>query len=308
MAERVIRRALLLEHDVAAPETGLAVAALKEVADDLGLGIDEVRRVLLEELELGDRPRLRVTDRLVGPSMVRSRRVAHGSPEAVERALFGWMLQHEGLQARRRDAGQTLWEGGDRQSRLSRGVLRTLPRVISRTRTVADDRELVEIEGDLSHLRRGRMGLAMVAVGFGAFVGVMIAALTTWVGDGAEFLAAFLPVAGLGLGLIAGGSGREAARIEDAVARAVDAACHPELTELNRRIEVEESSRSADDEGRRPETWAASRRSRNHRGRSRPVAMAERRDEERGDDRRRSRSYGERVSGLLEELVEDSLG
>ncbi len=279
---------------------------MEEVAAELGVRSDLVRRSVVEELAMGLRPESRVTDRLLGPSIARSRRIAAGSPAEVDRALYSWMLQHEGLQARRRDGGVSTWEGGDRQSRLSRGVLRTLPRVVTRTRTVGEDRQLVEIEGDLSHLRRARLVAALAVLALSIFAGLVVAAAATFTIDALEFVVGFLPVAAVGLGTVAAGSVQEVRRVGDAVLRAVDATCHPELTELNRRMEVEDRTRTADEEGRRPESRAGSKRGRGHRrrSRSRPV---DRRQDERGDDRRSSRSFGERVSGLLEELVEDAL-
>ncbi|MCP5028778.1 MAG: hypothetical protein GY929_21095 [Actinomycetia bacterium] len=306
MAERVLRRALLLEHDASAPENGLAEAALEEVAAELGVRADLVRRALIEELEMGERRESRLADRLVGPEMCRSRRIAQGSPTDVDRALYAWMLRHEGLRARRRHGGVTIWEGGDRQSRLSRGILRTLPRVVTRTRTVADGRQLVEVEGDLSHLRRGRLVAAVAVVVLSLVSGLVVAAASVLVADAIEFTAGFVSVAVLGLGAISSGSAREGQGVADAVLRAVDATCHPELTELNRRMEVEDRSRTADEEGRRPESRASSKRGRGHRRRSRSHPI-DRREDERGDDRRNSRSFGERVSGLLEELVEETL-
>ncbi len=306
MAERVLRRALLLEHDSAAPDHGLADTALEEVAVELGVEADQVRGVLVDELELGARYQPRIADRLLGPALTRSRRIASGSAADVDRTVYCWMLKHEGLQARRREGTVVIWEGGDDQSRLSRGVLRTLPRVVTRTRAVADDRQLIEIEGDLCHLRRRRMVAAVAVVVLALVTGLLIATASTWGIDALEFLTGFGPMVAVGFGAISTGAVQETERVGDAVLRAVDASCHPELTELNRRMEVEGRTRTSDEAGRRPESRGSSQRRPGHRRmwRYHPI---DRRIDERGDDRRQSRSFGERVSGLLDELVEEAL-
>ncbi len=134
-AERVLRRAVHLDGDVARYDERVAVQALLDAADELGIDRSEVQRAIVEE-EVGLLDDLhRRSDVLLGPERFVVARVVDGTVDDVEGRVDQWMrrgrvLRRSRVQPRSGPSGATAGRadrGGAARSARSGGARRSGP-------------------------------------------------------------------------------------------------------------------------------------------------------------------------------------
>lgn len=256
--ERILRRAIELqsEKDTRIDRTGLDRAALRRVADEIGIDPDHLEAALTEELLRiqADDPTL--IDRLLAPTSVVTRDAVAGDAAAVRTSLDRWLGYHAGLRKRAATPGSALWEA-DRslvtsarvKLRAAQGgaTLRSTAGVRDSVQPVEDRRSIVTLEADTSNVRRLAVGLLAGSAGLALAAGV-----TTGVAFGLpEGLAAGTVSFGLLGGGVLLGVRMWIDNVRRALARAIDAAGHPELVD-----DVDPVSRSV---GRILDYWRSAR-------------------------------------------------
>lgn len=174
LAERVLGRAIELDHEQA---TSAAAAAdsidyemLKEIALEVGISEDALRRALLEEIDTDKDHAPRPIERVTVPDSVRGGLIVPGTAEEIGRRLRDYLERIEGLSETGSSGDQSVWT---RKARNPRGAVtaRTVPQ--SRP-----DRQLVEIDITTRSARktawRWVIGLLILAVLFNGPIGGFI--------------------------------------------------------------------------------------------------------------------------------------
>ncbi|MFI5235431.1 MAG: hypothetical protein ACHQXA_06955 [Gemmatimonadales bacterium] len=206
--ERIIRRAAELqtgEHEIGEE---LSRDDVLKLGRDVGIPTRYLEQAMVEE-------RVRVPtaalegfwNELAGPATTQAMRVIRGDPAKVQRALTGWMDEHELLSVAREQPGRLLWEPvGGFQAAVRRSVAAVggtaRPFMLARTKRVTA--EITALEAGYCHVtlvadtrkaRSGFIGGAAVLAGFGLLASVVLGVLHAW------FPIAMIP---LPLGLAAG--------------------------------------------------------------------------------------------------------
>jgi len=191
--ERVLARAAELQAASTDPAEALSEAQLLEIAREVGLSPDHVRRAIAEE-------RARVTlphetglaARIAGPARAAASRVVMGRPAEVLAALGRALENDEAFQVCRRLPERVVFEPRrDLVGSLRRGLgmggrpaLRAASEITVSVYEVDDSRVFVQIEADVSQSRRQRLAAGTatavasvlaggVVLGLGAVAGVM---------------------------------------------------------------------------------------------------------------------------------------
>lgn len=176
LAERVLGRAIELDAEAraaaeAAAET-IDYETLKDVALEVGITEDALKRALLEELDTDKDHNARPLERLTVPDAIRGGLLVPGGAEEVAERL------RSHLDAQRQSSGS---------SRARRSIWAAAPRPSISTRTVpqgSGDRQLVEIDATTAPTRKSawRWILAIVILGalFGSPIGGLVI-LGIWV-------------------------------------------------------------------------------------------------------------------------------
>ena len=184
--ERVLARAAELHAAAAsAPADGLTEAEVLEVAREVGLAPDAVRRALVEERLRAALPAPGAAEqglaaRLAGPGLAAAARVVPGTPAAVLDTLGRWLEGDECMRPMRRLADRASWEPRrdlvGNVVRATRGgsvaaALRTAQAVGAAALAVEEGRVLVRLEADVSAGRRQRLTVGAVTAASGAAAG-----------------------------------------------------------------------------------------------------------------------------------------
>lgn len=160
LAERVLGRAIELDHEAraeaeAAAET-IDFAALKEVAFEVGISEDALKRALLEELDTDIDHNARPIERATVPDTVRGGLIVHGTADDVQRRLS------EKLE----DVATVI-----RRGRPAQVAARTVPQA-------RGNRQLVEVEAATAEARKRAwqwvIGMVIVGALFGNAIGGLI--------------------------------------------------------------------------------------------------------------------------------------
>jgi hypothetical protein len=243
LAERVIARAIELQHEVDHGPDRISRATLERIADELGLDRAVLSRALLEELDialdgpLGRRQRWLAPDRLTGG------RVVAGSPEQVAAGVQAWMTRQEGLRPRSRRRAGIRWEkSSDWRTNVRRtlkvargtGALRNLPSVEHRQTSVGSAEQLVEIDADTSVISRAALGVGAGLGALGVGVGVAVAAGIDGGPDLVQFLAGWLPLVAAGAASAVALARRWLGWVRRGMERALDGIANPEFATRRR--------------------------------------------------------------------------
>ncbi len=242
LAENVIRRAIELHHDQEFEGGTIDVATVEQIAGELGIGPEMIRRALLDELQTERHDDDGLLDRLLGPDRVTGGLVTKSASEDLDRQVEEWMRRHEGMRPRAKNRRAVRWErdpgiGSALRRGFKRaqgtGALRTWPQVTTRQTEVGHDEQLIEIEADTSKVKAESAGVG-AATAFGAVaIGAAVAAAGTFAPDVVEFLTGFLPALG-GAILAAGAYARSRiSRTKDGINRALDGIVHPHVVRRN---------------------------------------------------------------------------
>lgn len=239
LAERVLRRAIELHHDQIHGPDRISREQLDQIATELGIEPEYVQMALIDELEAHtDAPSRSLRERILAPDRISAGRIMESDRAETEKAIIRWLRGVEGFRPRARTGSGYVWERDDHWSTKLRiglqsqpGRLRGLKTVTHRHTDLGDGRQLVELDADARIVSNTGAGLI---AGFGALSiagGVAAAAGVAGGNDVAQFLAAMVPTASVGLaaGLITAKSW--AASIRGGINRALDGISSPELYE-----------------------------------------------------------------------------
>lgn len=256
LAENVIRRAIELHQDKQFEGGTIDVATIEQIAGELGISSETIRRAILDELQTERHEEDGLVDRLLGPDRVTGGLVIRARSDDLDLQVEEWMRRHEGMRPRSKNRRAVRWErdpgiGSALRRGLKRtqgtGALRSWPQVITRQTEVGHDEHLIEIEANTSKVKAESAGVgAATAVGAVA-VGAAVAALGTFAPDAVEFLAGFIPA--LGGAIVAAGAYARTRikRTKDGINRALDGIVNPQIVRRN------EDRR---ERGRRRPSWA----------------------------------------------------
>jgi hypothetical protein len=190
LAERVLGRAIELDSaakaEAAAAADTIDYDMLRDVALEVGISEDSLKKALLEELDTDKDHQARPLERATVPDTVRGGVIVEGLAEEVAHRLGAHLERVEGLEERRRQGTTSEWA--------PRGPQRAWP---AQTWTVTqgrNDRQLVEIDlttgGARKTLWRWIMALVVISfifstplgglIGLGIFV-AGVAAVVGWI-------------------------------------------------------------------------------------------------------------------------------
>lgn len=189
LAERVLGRAIELDHQAtteaeAATET-MDYDTLREIALEVGISEESLKRALLEELNTEKDHNAGPVERLTAPDAVRGGLIVDGRADEVADRLRSHLSEVEGFQELRHAGPFTAWEAGGRRRQSAQTWTVTQAR---------NDRQLVEVDIETARARRRgwRWIIAIVILSmlfgnaFGALVmlGIWIAgvvAVVSWI-------------------------------------------------------------------------------------------------------------------------------
>jgi hypothetical protein len=188
MADRVLGRAIELDHTArleteAAAET-IDYETLKEIALEVGISENALKRALLEEVNTERDHKARPLERATVPDTVRGGLIVSGVMEAVATRLRDYLESQEGLRDRGGSEIHRVFRPPDRSSG---------PQVDTWTVTQSSpDRQLVEVDVDTAGARKRAMrwivGLVILGMIFGSnlgglfVLGVFVAGIVSLVG------------------------------------------------------------------------------------------------------------------------------
>jgi hypothetical protein len=189
LADRVLGKAIELDHEAreaaeAAAET-IDYDTLREIALEVGISEDSLKKALLQELDTEKDHNARPVERATVPDVVRGGLIVPGGPEEIGARLRDFFERMEGFVQEAGSEMRSTWRGP------SGG--RTNQRVGTWTvRQGHGNRQLVEVDVETAAVRkrawRWIIGIAVLSLLFGnAFgslvvLGVMIAGIVTVVG------------------------------------------------------------------------------------------------------------------------------
>jgi hypothetical protein len=225
--ERVLRRAVELQAADKAPVDALGEAELLDVAREMGIEPQHLRRALAEErvglARTSSQPGL--GDRILGPSRLATGRPVRGEAGPLLEAATGWLERQEGLRIVRRlpdgvsaerDRSALGWLRARVGLARGTGRLREADEVELRIQELGPDEALVTVEADVRSLR-GQMAFTFGACGLLVAVAAALAAAA-----GASGLLLALPGI-LGAGVVRAISKRRIQRIGRGLEGALDA-------------------------------------------------------------------------------------
>ncbi len=171
LAERVLGRAI--ELDASAKAEAEAAAAtidydtLKDIALEVGISEDSLKKAVLEQLDTEKDPDARPIERITVPDAVRGGLVVPGSAEDVAGRIAAH-AERQGLMAVRRNQNQTIWSAAHRPEVETWTVTQNSP-----------DRQLVEVGVKTSEARRKAwrwvVGFLIISALFGQAFAPLIA-------------------------------------------------------------------------------------------------------------------------------------
>ncbi len=150
LAERVLGRAIELDHEAreAAEEAASTIdyETLKDVALEVGISEDSLKKALLEELDTEKDHDATPVEKLTIPDVIRGGAIVPGTGDAVMERLQQYMAEVEGLAEGERSGPLVVWR------RPTAGMPRRVEtRVVPQTR---GDRQLIEVDVSTSPTRR----------------------------------------------------------------------------------------------------------------------------------------------------------
>jgi hypothetical protein len=154
--ERIIRRAAELQ--TTEREIGETVTSdeLISLGREVGIPVRYLQQAMLEERNRLAQSRADgLLDRVAGPAEVAAQRVVQIEPEAVERALIGWMESNELLCIQRQQPGRIVWEpirGLQAAIRRSTAALGTGKRPFMLSRATTVSATILPLESGYSHV------------------------------------------------------------------------------------------------------------------------------------------------------------
>jgi hypothetical protein len=244
LAERVLKRAIELHHDDVHGPDRIARTTLEDIASELGVAPEYVRRALAEELETHQHPPRSIRERVLAPDRVTGGRIVSLDEAAARASIVAWMGGQEGLRPRTRVGDGVRWEK-DRhwttQLRLglgrsdATGALRNVPSVTHRQTVISESEQLVELDADTRIISQVAAGVGGGLTAAGLIGGIVTAAAMSGGPDALQFLIPFAPAAvvGIGTALIIAKSWLVAVR--SGIGRALDGIANPTIREARRR-------------------------------------------------------------------------
>ncbi len=191
LAERVLGRAIEIQHDTEATEAADAARIdyddLRAIALEVGISEDALRRALLEELATERDHGATTIERLTAPQHIRGGTVVDGDRTEIERRLRDYLERIEGLHLASRDSAHLAW-ADQRRGRRGDWVMESLT-----TDQRTPGKHLVELNFDTAAGRKRARRLALIAVLLGAIFGGAVGGLAIF--------------GGIALGLAAGVAG-----------------------------------------------------------------------------------------------------
>lgn len=238
LAERVLRRAIELHDTAAHGPDRITRTTLEEIASELGVAPEYVRRALAEELEIDRHPPRSLRERILAPDRVTGGRVVRLGPQDTRASIVTWMGGQEGLRPRARVADGVRWEKDRHWSAQLRigigrsagtGALRNIPSVVHRQTEISDEEQLVELDADTKIISQVAAGVGGGLAGAGLVGGVVTAVTVAGGSDIAQFLAPAAPAVFVGAttALIIAKSWMTA--IRTGIERALDGISNPSL-------------------------------------------------------------------------------
>lgn len=185
-AERVIARALELQDARQGRPDGLTLAEVADVAGQLGVAPDLVRRAALDVRLAGaveHEPSM--AERLLGPARIVGATSVPVDIEAARQAVDRWMTTDEGMRMRGASADRQRW-GKDARfvteikrglgSPRASGVLRGLDEVDVTVEAIEDE-TVVTLEADTRKIQKAGVGIAAGSTLAGAAFGIAAATI-----------------------------------------------------------------------------------------------------------------------------------
>ena len=176
LAERVLGRAIQLDHEAQAEAEAAAdtidYETLKEIALEVGISEEALKKALLEEFNTEEDHNARPVEKLTVPDSVRGGLIVPGDAELVRRRLQEYLQRVEGMRRLEEGGGRTVW-ASDRPGRVE---VWTIPQA-------RQNRHLVEVDVETKPQRKKawRWIIAVLILGllFGNAIGGL-AFLALW--------------------------------------------------------------------------------------------------------------------------------
>lgn len=232
--ERVLERAIRLHADRSDAFT-FTRDDIDQIAAELGISTGIVERAMEEELT--EAPAGHESFTLLGPQQIVDRTTVEGARAEVEERLMAWMESEEGLRpASRTDDGvrwvpDSHWTTGARLALGTEGTkaLRGMGQTTHRLTSLAEDRQLVEMEVDTFRVRLGAglTGGGVSLAGLGG--GLAVAFGMSGGSDIAQFLSVAAPMLAAGLASTLVVARAWTASVRKGTERALDGIAHPDL-------------------------------------------------------------------------------
>jgi AraC-like DNA-binding protein len=245
LAERVLRRAIELhDDDIHGPER-VSRTTLEEIASELGVAPEYVRRALAEELETNHDSPSAMWERILAPVRVTGGRVVALAPQETRSSIVAWMGGQEGLRPRTRVADGVRWEKDRHWTTKLRigigrsaatGALRNIPSVTHRQTEISEHEQLVELDADTKIISQVAAGVGGGIAGAGLIGGIVTAAAMGGGSDITQFLIPFAPAAAVGLGTALLIAKSWLAAVRNGIDRALDGIANPSLHTGTRRL------------------------------------------------------------------------
>lgn len=171
LAERVLGRAIELQSVQEAAEASDAAKIgyddLREIALEIGIPEDALKRALLEELETERDHGATPMEKVTGPKTVRGGLIVEGDRGEIERKLRAYLEQVEGLQIAEDEPPRLGWR--DTQNRPARDRIGFVQSITTDQKD--NKRHLLEIDISTAEGRKRARRIAIVAVILGTVFG-----------------------------------------------------------------------------------------------------------------------------------------
>lgn len=244
LAERVLKRAIELHHDDVHGPDRIARTTLDEIASELGVAPEYVRRALADELETTRHPPRSIRERMLAPVRVTGGRIVTLDAAETRASIVAWMGGQEGLRPRARVGDGVRWERDRHWTTKLRigigrsdatGALRTIPTVTHRQTEISGSEQLVELDADTRIISQVAAGIGGGLTGAGLLGGIATAAAMSGGSDLLQFLIPFAPAAAVGVGTAVIVAKSWLAAVRKGIARALDGIANPTIHEARRR-------------------------------------------------------------------------
>jgi hypothetical protein len=177
LAERVLGRAIEIQHEDDAEQRAaidrITYQDLREIALEVGIPEDALRRALLEQLETERDPDATRVERLTTPKVIRGGTVVRGDRADIQRRIRRYLERIEGMRLEGETSDRSIWSQRHPGDRVMESIT---------TDQDDEERHLLELNFDTRSGRKKARRLAIAAVVLGMIFGGVVGGLAIFGG------------------------------------------------------------------------------------------------------------------------------